>query len=154
MESIVGGFDLKGHRVAVVVARWNEFVTKQLQEGAVEALEGCGATVTVVVVPGTWEIPPVVAQLAKSGKFSGAVALGCILQGATTHAALLASDVSKALMAIQVETGFPVSWGVLTPESQDQAIERSGMKMGNKGREAAMALAEMVSLLAKLASMS
>lgn len=133
-------------KVAIVVARWNELVTKALLEGALDTLKSAGITnVTVAHVPGTWEIPVVVQKLLSSHE--GAVALGCILQGATNHAALLAGDVSSALMKLQLETGKPVTWGVLTPENQEQALERSGLKLGNKGREAAGALLETISVL-------
>lgn len=142
-----GTVDLKGLKVAVVVARWNELVTKALTEGAVEALESCGADVVVAKVAGAWEIPVVARAFVMCERYAGVVALGCILQGATSHAAMLASDVSNALMRLQMETGVPVSWGVLTPENQDQALERAGMKLGNKGREAALALAETIGLL-------
>ena len=147
VETVEGSLDVKGRMVAVVVARWNEMVTKALTDGAVEALVKCGAEVRVIKVPGTWEVPVVVRALAKSGKVDGIVALGCILQGATAHAGLLASGVGSALMSIQLETGVRVSWGILTPENQDQAIERAGMKHGNAGREAALACVESITVL-------
>ena len=146
--------DASKGRFAIIVSRWNELVTKQLLEGAIDEFSRHGAKeVEVVHVPGTWEIP--VAAKALLGRPANArptavVALGCILQGATTHAALLGGDVSGALMRLQVETGVPFAWGVLTPESQEQALERSGMKMGNKGREAALAAIEMASVVEKI----
>ncbi|HRK21937.1 MAG TPA: 6,7-dimethyl-8-ribityllumazine synthase, partial [Fimbriimonadaceae bacterium] len=127
-----------GRRFAVVVSRWNELITKELLAGAMDELQRHDAkSIEVVHVPGTWEIPVAVqALLARpaSNRPHGVVALGCILQGATSHAALLAADVSSALMRIQTDSGVPVTWGVLTPENQEQALERSGLKLGNKGR--------------------
>lgn len=144
--------DATNKRFAIVVSRWNEFVTKQLLEGALNELERHGQPdVQVVHVPGTWEIPAAVRKLVDSDKRPDAViALGCILQGETPHARLLGGEVSSALMAIQRELAFPVAWGVLTPDSAEQAIDRAGMKHGNKGREAALAAIEMVSVLEQL----
>ncbi|MCG9894435.1 MAG: 6,7-dimethyl-8-ribityllumazine synthase, partial [Fimbriimonadaceae bacterium] len=139
-------------KVGIVVSRWNELVTKALLEGALDELKGIGDPEVIVVwVPGVWEIPLAAKALASRDDVHGVVALGCILQGATTHAGMLAGDVASTLMVLQVESGKPISWGVLTPETQEQAFERAGMKLGNKGREAAGALAEMVNLLPKIA---
>lgn len=143
---ISGRGDADGKRIGVVVAQWNELVTKALLDGAIETLTQSGdPDITVVTVAGTWEIPLVAKRLLDS--HDGVVALGCILQGATVHAQLLATDVSSALMQLQMETGKPVSWGILTPENQEQALERAGMKLGNKGREAAAALVGAISVL-------
>lgn len=148
MKTLEGVLDASGKTVGIVVSRWNELITKQLLEGALDTLRKCGDPEVVVVhVPGTWEIPPVAKELASKRKVDGVVALGCILQGATPHAGLLAGDVGSALMAIQVETGVPIAWGVLTPETQEQALERTGMKLGHKGREAALAVVESMSVL-------
>jgi 6,7-dimethyl-8-ribityllumazine synthase len=138
-----------GMQIVVLVTRWNEFVTKQLLEGAVSELEG--HHVAVIWVPGAWEIP----IAARKVSFSetppdGIVALGCILQGETPHAAQLATDVSGALMGLQMETGIPISWGVLTPNTPEQALDRSGLKHGNKGREAARAALTMAQMLKDL----
>ncbi len=138
-------------RVAIVVSRWNELVTKPLLDGALDSLRLAGVNqITVVHVPGTWEIPIAAKALLQAGKVDGIIALGCILQGATTHAQLLAGDVSGILMGLQVEFCVPIAWGVLTPETQEQALERAGMKLGNKGREAAGACLEMISLMPRL----
>lgn len=142
----------KGKRIGIVVSRWNELVTRALLEGALDELAGLGNPKTVVVhTPGSWEIPLAAKALLEQQKCDGVVALGCILQGATTHAALLANDAGAALMNLQMSSGKPVSWGILTPESQEQALERAGMKLGNKGREAARAVVEMLSLLDAMA---
>lgn len=142
--------DAKGKRIAIVVSRWNELITKELLEGAVETLRRHGEPeIDVVHVPGTWEIPVAARALTArtKGRPDAIVALGCILQGQTAHAQLLGGDVGSALMKLQVETGVPIAWGVLTPDNQEQALERAGLKHGNKGREAAMAALEMVSVV-------
>lgn len=140
-----------GMKVGVVVSRWNELITKELLEGALEELESHGSPeILVVKVPGAWEIPFAAKLLIEMRGVDGVVALGCILQGATPHAKMLAGDAGGALMNLQLETGKPVSWGVLTPETQEQALDRSGLKMGNKGREAALALIEMMALAKSL----
>ena len=145
---LAGKIDATGKKFAVVVGRWNELVTKQLLEGALETLESAGAKDVIVVnVPGSWEIPVACQSLIENHSPAGIVALGCILQGQTTHAQLLAGDVSGALMSLQANTGVPISWGILTPDDQDQALDRAGLKFGNKGREAAMSAIEMASLL-------
>lgn len=145
---LTGQLDGRNKRVAIVVGRWNEFVTKQLLEGAQETLASAGVEDPLVVwVPGSWEIPLACAALLEQGKCDGIVALGCILQGQTQHATLLAGDVSGALMSLQNQMGIPIGWGILTPEDADQAIDRAGMKHGNKGREAALSVLEMLSLL-------
>jgi 6,7-dimethyl-8-ribityllumazine synthase len=152
MNSIAGQMDAKGKRFAVIVSRWNELVTKELLEGALEALERHGSPeVTVVHVPGTWEIPCAArALLGANPPPDGVIALGCILQGQTPHAKLLGADVGTALMGLQVETGIPITWGVLTPDTQEQALERAGLKHGNKGREAALAAIEMASVIQQI----
>jgi 6,7-dimethyl-8-ribityllumazine synthase len=145
--------DGSGKRFAIVVSRWNEWVTRALLEGALEELSRHGEPqVEVVHVPGTWEVPVAVRALVHrdEDRPDAVIALGCILQGQTTHAKLLASDVGSALMGLQVSTGVPVSWGILTPDTQEQAIDRAGMKHGNKGREAALAALEMAGVLDQL----
>ncbi len=145
--------DAAGKRFAIVVSRCNELITKELLDGAVSELRRCGdPEVEVVHVPGTWEMPPVVRALVTraSNRPDAVIALGCILQGQTPHAKLLGADVGSALMNLQVSHGVPIAWGVLTPDSQDQALERAGLKLGNKGREAAQAAVEAASLLEQL----
>jgi len=145
--------DATGKRFAIVVSRWNELVTKELLEGALSELRRCGdPEVEVVHVPGTWEMPPIVKALVTrtSNRPDGVIALGCILQGQTPHAKLLGSDVGGALMSLQVSHGVPIAWGVLTPDTQDQALDRAGLKLGNKGREAAQAAVEAASVLEQI----
>lgn len=149
MKQIHGRMDASGKRIAIVVSRWNELVTKELLEGALDELVRYGnPEVEVIYVPGTWEMPPVVKALVSRQDHPWAVvALGCILQGQTPHAKLLGSDVGGALMSLQTQYGVPVAWGVLTPDSQEQALDRAGLKLGNKGREAVQAAIELASVL-------
>lgn len=144
--------DASGRRFTIVVARWNELVTEALLEGALDELQRYGAAeVEILRVPGTWELPlAVVLRLGQPPKPDAILALGCILQGATAHAQLLAGDVGAALMRLQLEHALPISWGILTPENQEQALDRAGLKMGNKGREAALAAIEMLTLSGRL----
>lgn len=145
--------DATGKRFAIVVSRWNELVTKELLDGALDELAAHGdPAVEIVQVPGTWEMVPAVRAIVtrKQKRPHAVLALGCILQGQTTHAKLLGADVSSGLMSLQAEHGTPIAWGVLTPDTMEQALERAGMKHGNKGREAALAAIEMSSLLENL----
>ena len=141
--------DAAGRKGAIGVGRWNELVTKELLAGALDERKRYGdPEVTVIHVPGTWEMPPVIAGLLRGeSKPDAVIALGCILQGGTNHAALLGGDVGGALMSLQVEHGVPIAWGVLTPDTQEQALDRAGLKMGNKGREAALAAVETMNVL-------
>lgn len=154
MKEIRGKMDASKKQFAVIVSRWNELITKELLAGALDELERHGAKkVTVVHVSGTWEIPPVAKKLLASGKADAVIALGCIMQGQTPHAKLLGGDVGGALMALQTEYALPVTWGILTPDTQDQALDRAGLKMGNKGREAALASIELSDVLSQIESL-
>jgi 6,7-dimethyl-8-ribityllumazine synthase len=143
--------DATGMRFAIVASRWNEFVTKQLADGAERGIRMLGGESEVVWVPGTWEIPIAALECAKAG-YEGVVCVGCILQGATNHAQQLSNQTAAALAEIAIRTGLPVTWGVLTCATQEEAIERAGMKLGNKGEEAARAAIEMASLRKRLAN--
>ena len=144
--------DASGKRIAIVVSRWNELITKELLAGALDELKRLGdPEVDVIHVPGTWEIPPVVRALVTSNqKPHAVVALGCILQGQTPHAKLLGGDVGGALMSLQATYGIPIAWGILTPDTQEQGLDRAGLKLGNKGREAVQAAVELVSVLEQI----
>lgn len=136
----------EGRKFAIVASRWNEFVTRQLVEGAERAFRMHGAGgVPVVWVSGTWELPVAAAHFAKQS-FDGIVCVGCILQGATIHASQLSNQVAASLADIALRTHVPITWGVLTCETQGEAIERAGMKLGNKGDEAARAAIELASV--------
>jgi 6,7-dimethyl-8-ribityllumazine synthase len=136
-------------RFAIVASRFNSFIVDRLIEGAVDALvrHGCDkGNITIMRVPGAWEMPPVVARAAKCGKFDAVIALGTVIRGATPHFEYIAAEVSKGLAHTSMDTTVPVTFGVLTTDSIEQAVERAGTKAGNKGFDAAMSAIEMVSL--------
>ena len=136
-------------RVAIVAASWHEQVMDGLVEGAHRGLTAAGVTdITEVRVPGTFELPVACATLA--GRFDALVALGVVIRGGTPHFEYVAGECTKGLAQVSMEYGVPVAFGVLTVDSIEQAIERSGTKAGNKGAEAALSALEMVSLLAQL----
>lgn len=140
----------EGLRIAIVVSRWNELITKELLEGAIDEAHRHGSPdLEIIKVPGAWEIPFAAARLAArpaKSQPSSIVAIGCVLQGATSHASMLIGDVSSALMRIQTDSGIPIAWGILTPDTPEQALDRAGLKLGNKGREAMLAAIEMANL--------
>ena len=147
---IEASMDASGKRFTVVASRWNEFVTERLVEGALRAFRMHGEpSVEVVWVPGTWEVP-IAALAAAKNDVDAVVCIGCILQGATTHAQQLSNGVAAAIGELTIGTGVPMTWGVLTCATQEEAIERAGMKLGNKGEEAALAAIEAASIRAKL----
>ncbi len=140
----------QGGRYALVVSRFNDFITSKLLEGALDTLKRHGANTdeaTVVWVPGAVEIPLACQRLAQSGKYDAIIALGCVIRGGTPHFEYVSSESSKGMGAVSLETGVPISFGVLTVNSIEQAVERAGTKMGNKGAEAAMSAIEMVGVL-------
>lgn len=145
-----GVFNASGQRYALVVSRFNSFITERLQEGAVDALVRHGARdeeIEVFKVPGTWELPQIAQAVARSGKFDAIIALGCLIRGGTSHYDLLASEVTKGLAQVAMSTSVPLAFGVLTCDTIEQAIERAGTKAGNKGFEAAVACIELVQVL-------
>lgn len=138
---------------AIVAARFNEFIVDRLVEGAVDCLVRHGATakkITLVRVPGAWEIPLVVKQLCDSGKYRGVIALGALIRGATAHFDYISGQVASGVSQAALGSGVPAVFGVLTTDTIEQAIERAGTKAGNKGAEAAMAAIEMVSVVEQL----
>ena len=147
---IEGDLTAAGLKIGIVVSRFNEFITKALLEGALDALRRHGGNpedVTVVWVPGSFEIPLALEAMAHSGKYDGLVALGCVIRGATTHYDHIASAVTAGVSGVMLQHGLPVAFGVITTESIEQAIERAGSKAGNKGAEAAIVAVEMANLL-------
>lgn len=140
-----------GGDYALVVSRFNEFINSRLLDGALDSLRRHGVDVearcTVVWVPGAYEMPLVAQKLARSGRYAAVIGLGTVIRGGTPHFDYVAGEVSKGLATVMLDTGVPVSFGVLTTNTIEQAIERAGTKMGNKGVEAAMAALEMVGLL-------
>ncbi len=138
---------------ALVVARFNEFITSKLVGGAVDALVRHGATdenIDVVWVPGSFEIPVTAKRLAGSGKYAAVLCLGAVIRGATPHFEYIAAEVSKGVAQVAMASEVPVVFGVLTTDTIEQAVERAGTKAGNKGADAAVAAIEMVSLFAEL----
>ena len=152
-EVLEGKIGAAGFRFAVVVSRFNDFISSRLVEGAMDALRRHGAAdeqISLVRVPGAFEIPLVAKRLAKSGRFDAVVCLGAVIRGSTPHFEYVAAEVSKGIANVSLETGVPVTFGVLTTENLEQAIERAGSKSGNKGWDAAMAAMEMVNLFKQL----
>ena len=138
------------HKVAIVVGRFNEFIGSKLLEGAKDALVRHGASeddITVAWVPGAFEIPLVAKKLASSNNYDAVICLGAVIRGATPHFDVVASEVSKGVANVSLETGVPVIFGVLTTDTIEQAIERAGTKAGNKGFEAGVTAIEMINLL-------
>jgi 6,7-dimethyl-8-ribityllumazine synthase len=149
-----GVLDAKGIRVALVVSRFNDFITTALLRGAEDFLERHGCVEknrTVVKVPGSWELPQTAKKLALSEKFDAVVALGALVRGETPHFDMLAAEVTKGLAQVGMESGIPVIFGVLTTDTVDQAIDRAGAKAGNKGWDAAQSAVEMVNLFRRMA---
>jgi 6,7-dimethyl-8-ribityllumazine synthase len=153
MKVLEGSMNAANLRFAVVVSRFNEFITKELLEGALSALRRHGAdenAVTVAWVPGAVELPLVAARLAASGNFDAVITLGCVIRGATSHYDHVCNMVASGVARAGLDTGVPVIFGVLTTDTLEQATERAGSKAGNKGAEAAVAATEMATLLATL----
>ncbi len=143
----------EGLRVAVIVSRFNDFICSRLVDGAMDALIRHGASenkIVLVKVPGAFEMPLAAKKLAESGKYDAVICLGAVIRGATPHFDYVAAEVSKGIASVALESGIPVTFGVLTTDTLEQAIERAGSKSGNKGYEAAMAAVEMANLFKEL----
>jgi len=150
---VEGKLTAEGLKFAIIVSRFNDFICSRLVEGAMDALMRHGATekkVDLVKVPGAFEMPLVAKKLAESGKYDAVICLGAVIRGATPHFDYVAAEVSKGIAAVALDSSIPVTFGVLTTESLEQAIERAGSKSGNKGVDAAMAAIEMANLLKEL----
>ena len=154
MEIIQGSLACPQAKVAIVISRFNSFINERLLEGAVDVLKRVGQVaddnITVAYVPGAIEIPLVVKKLAKTRKYEAIIALGCVIRGDTYHFEVVANESSKGLAHVMLEEEIPVAFGVLTTDTIEQAIQRAGSKVGNKGAEAASAALEMVSLLTNI----
>ena len=153
METIQGSGRAAGFRFAVVVSKYNDFVTDRLQTGALEALATAGVgrdEVTVVRVPGAYELPLAAQHAAESGRFAAVVCLGCLIRGETPHFEYISSAVSQGLTTAAAATGIPITFGVLTTNSVEEALARAGDGPTNKGYEAAMAAIEMAEVVAEL----
>lgn len=143
----------QGGRYALVVSRFNGFITAALLDGALDTLRRHGVAderIVIVRVPGSFELPLVAERLARSGEHDAVIALGCVIRGGTAHFDHVAGEAAKGLAAVASRTGVPVVFGVLTTENVEQAVDRAGVKMGNKGAEAAATAIEMVNLLREL----
>lgn len=151
MPNIIEGiFDAQDKSFAIVVSRWNQFIVSKLLDGALDAIKrnrGDENRVTIAYCPGAFEIPLVVKKFADSKKYDAVIALGAVIRGSTPHFDYIASEVSKGIAKINLDSGIPCIFGVLTTDTIEQAIERAGSKAGNKGFEAAISAIEMASLL-------
>ncbi|MGC8550353.1 MAG: 6,7-dimethyl-8-ribityllumazine synthase [Acidobacteriaceae bacterium] len=153
--AIEGDLSAAGMRFAIVTARWNAVITDRLLQGALDALHRSGAAksdITIVRVPGAWEIPSAARKLAETGSVDAVITLGVLLRGETAHYEAIYNEVSRGIGQSQQETGIPHAFGVLTCENLEQALDRAGVKAGNKGFEAAIAAIEMVSIHRKIAA--
>ena len=153
MKEIIGNLDAKGLRIALVASRFNSFLVEQLVKGAEDAflrLGGKPADLTLVRVPGAYEIPIAAKTLAAGGKYDAVVGLGAVVQGATAHAGLICQTTARAFSEIALETGVPVADGIVSSESLEQAVERCGTKQGNKGFAAMQAAVELANVMRQL----
>lgn len=154
MNVIEGNVRATGKKFAIVVSRFNSFVVESLVDGALDTLERHGEVnsedITVVRVPGAYELPVVAKKLAEKGQFDAIIALGAVIRGGTPHFDYVAGECNKGLAQVSLEFGIPVAFGVLTVDSIEQAIERSGTKAGNKGSEATLGALEMVNVIAMI----
>jgi 6,7-dimethyl-8-ribityllumazine synthase len=139
----------EGDRFALVASRWNDFIVERLIQGAQDCVLRHGGKedqLDLIRVPGSFELPQVAKLAAQSGRYAGVIVLGTVIRGGTPHFDMIAAEVTKGVAQVALDTGLPMSFGVLTTDSVEQAIDRAGAKMGNKGWEAAMSVLEMVDL--------
>lgn len=153
IKTIEGDFTAASGKYAIVVGRWNSFVVESLLSGAIDTLRRHGVAdknITIVRAPGAFEIPLVCKKVAEKSAVDAIIALGAVIRGGTPHFEYVAGECTKGLAQVTMESGIPVAFGVLTVDTIEQAVERSGTKAGNKGEEAAKSALEMVSLLKKI----
>ena len=154
MNVIEANFDASGKKIAIVVSRFNSFIVESLLEGAVDALKRHGNVadddITVVRVPGAYELPVAAKRIAEKGGFDAIVAIGAVIRGGTPHFDFVAGECNKGLAQVAMEFTLPVAFGVITTDTIEQAIDRAGTKAGNKGAEAALSALEMVNVLDQL----
>jgi len=153
INTIEGGLTVAKARFCLVVARWNSFVVESLEKGALDTLQRHGASaedITIVRIPGAFEMPLVLDKIAARGEYDAIVALGAVIRGGTPHFEYVAGECVKGMAQVTLKHGVPIAFGVLTVDSIEQAIERAGTKAGNKGGEAAASAIEMVNLLRQL----
>jgi len=147
---IEGKLSAKGVKFGLVVSRFNDFINKRLMDGALDALNRHGAedkNILIIKVPGSFEIPLMAKKLADSGNYDAVICLGAVIRGATPHFEYISAEVTKGIAQVALDTGVPVSFGILTTDNIEQAIERAGTKSGNKGWDAAISAIEMVNVL-------
>ncbi len=152
-NTITGKLDASGLKTAIIASRFNDFVTARLIEGAIDCLlrHGSGETdITVVRVPGSFELPLAAKKTASSGKYDAVICLGALIRGQTPHFDYIAAEVTKGIAQVSLDTGLPVTFGVITADTLEQAIDRAGAKAGNKGFEAALGAVEMADLLRQI----
>lgn len=152
MKVLEGIYEGKGLNIAIVAARFNEFIVNKLVGGAEDCLRRHGVAdddITLAWVPGAFEIPLLAKKLAASGKYDAVICVGAVIRGSTSHYDYVCAEVSKGIASVSLETGVPVMFGVLTTDTIEQAIERAGTKAGNKGYDCALGALELVSLLKK-----
>jgi len=150
MQTYEGKLQAKGLKIAIVVSRFNQFITERLLEGALDALNKLGAQepdIFIYKVPGSFEVPLVAKKLAKSKKVDGIICLGALIRGDTPHFDFLSAEITKGLAQVAMEEGVPVSFGILTVDTIEQGIERAGTKAGNKGWDAVFSVVETINLM-------
>lgn len=153
MKTLEGKLTAKNMKIAIVVSRFNEFITSKLLSGCIDCLirhEAADEDLTVAWVPGAFEIPMAAKKLAESGKYDAVICLGAVIRGATPHFDYVCAEASKGIAQVSMQTGVPVAFGVLTTENIQQAVERAGTKAGNKGVDCAMTAMEMVNLFKEM----
>lgn len=153
MHTVEGNLTAQDMKIGLVVGRWNSFIVEHLVKGAMDTIirhGGAQENITQVMVPGAFEIPVAVNKMAQSGKYDAIVAMGAVIRGGTPHFEYVAGECVKGIGQIQLQTGVPVSFGVLTVDTIEQAIERAGTKAGNKGEECTLAAIEMVNVLKQI----
>lgn len=152
-NTIEGNLSAKGLKFAVVVSRFNDFISERLLGGALDTLTRSGAAdkdISVYKVPGAFEMPTIAKVVADKGGVDAIICLGCVIRGNTPHFDYVASEVSKGIAKVSLDSGLPVSFGVITTDNIEQAIERAGTKSGNKGRDAALSAIEMANLIGSI----
>ena len=155
--NVRGGLSAAGLRIGVVASQFNNFITDRLLAGALDALQQAGATseqLQIVRVPGSFELPIVAKKLALTGRFDSIICIGCVLRGETSHYDVVVSETARGIQLAQLDTGVPLIFCVLTCDTLEQAIDRAGLKSGNKGYEAGLAAVEMAQLMRKIAGNS
>src|SRR5271156_1703437 len=155
--NVRGGLGAAGLRIGVIASQFNSFITDRLLAGALDALQQAGATegqIQVVRVPGSFELPIVAKKLAASGRFDSIICIGCVLRGETSHYDVVVSETARGIQLAQLDTGVPLIFCVLTCDTLEQAIDRAGLKSGNKGYEAGLAAVEMAQLVRKIGGKS